>query len=78
VFLQVVRYSALVSGIAYGIFHRRTLQAKFDANAASAELKKREHWLEEAKAAWAKKNAPADGRECHPSAWSRCAEGMGS
>jgi F-type H+-transporting ATP synthase subunit e len=58
-----VRYSALVSGIFYGIFHRQTLQAKFDASAAQAEIRKREHWLEEAKKAWAAKNAKDDGRE---------------
>ncbi|ORY82409.1 ATP synthase E chain-domain-containing protein [Leucosporidium creatinivorum] len=66
--VNVVRYSALVSGIFYGIFHRQTLQAKFDANAASQEVHKREQWLAEAKKAWAAKTAKNDGLITDPDA----------
>lgn len=58
----MVRYSALVGGIVFGIFHRRTLQAKLEASTVAAEYKKREHWIEEAKKAWAQKQLANDGR----------------
>ncbi|KAL7342973.1 hypothetical protein BJY59DRAFT_688269 [Rhodotorula toruloides] len=49
---QVVRYTALASGIVYGIVHRKTLQERFDKTAAEKEVQQRAHWLEEAKKAW--------------------------
>lgn len=68
--VQVVRYSALVSGVFYGIFHRQTLQAKFDSTQAANEVHKREEWLKQAKEAWAAKTAKNDGRklDCDPTA----------
>ncbi|SPO24303.1 related to TIM11 - subunit E of the dimeric form of mitochondrial F1F0-ATPase [Ustilago trichophora] len=50
--LNVVRYSALVGGIGYGILHRRTLQAKEDVKAAHAEYKHKEHLIQKAKEAY--------------------------
>ncbi|KAJ1026954.1 hypothetical protein NDA16_002247 [Ustilago loliicola] len=50
--LNVVRYSALVGGIGYGILHRRTLQAKEDIKAAHAEYKHKEHLIQKAKEAY--------------------------
>ena len=58
-----MRYSALVTGIFYGALHRRTLQAKYETSSAAAEVKKREHWLADAKKAWAQKQANNNGRE---------------
>ncbi|EGU13515.1 hypothetical protein RTG_00245 [Rhodotorula toruloides ATCC 204091] len=49
---EVVRYTALASGIVYGIVHRKTLQERFDKSAAEKEVQQRAHWLEEAKKAW--------------------------
>lgn len=49
---QVVRYSALVGGIGYGILHRRTLQVKADVKAAHAEYKHKEHLIQQAKEAY--------------------------
>lgn len=48
----MVRYSALVGGIGYGILHRRTLQAKEDVKAAHAEYKHKEHLIQKAKEAY--------------------------
>lgn len=50
--LQVVRYTALFSGVLYGITHRRTLQR--EANAAKIEhaVHHREHLVAQAKEAW--------------------------
>ncbi|GEM06747.1 ATPase, F0 complex, subunit E, mitochondrial [Rhodotorula toruloides] len=50
--VNVVRYTALASGIVYGIVHRKTLQERFDKTAAEKEVQQRAHWLEEAKKAW--------------------------
>ncbi|GAK68113.1 uncharacterized protein PAN0_040c6346 [Moesziomyces antarcticus] len=50
--LNVVRYSALVGGIGYGILHRRTLQAKADVKAAHAEYKHKEQLIQKAKEAY--------------------------
>lgn len=50
--LQVVRYSALVGGIGYGILHRRTLQGVEDKNFAQAEWKRKENLIREAKEAY--------------------------
>lgn len=52
---QVVRYGALISGIGYGILHRRTLQRKQDAEHAKHEATKQERWIAEANEAWRKK-----------------------
>ncbi|EST05356.1 ATPase, F0 complex, subunit E, mitochondrial [Kalmanozyma brasiliensis GHG001] len=50
--LNVVRYSALVGGIGYGILHRRTLQAKEDIKASHAAYKHKEHLIQKAKEAY--------------------------
>ncbi|PWZ03820.1 hypothetical protein BCV70DRAFT_210034 [Testicularia cyperi] len=50
--LNVVRYSALVGGIGYGIVHRRTLQAKEDVKAAHAAYKHKEDLIKKAKEAY--------------------------
>jgi F-type H+-transporting ATP synthase subunit e len=54
-FKQVVRYTALVSGIFYGILHRRTLQREADAHKADQQAKQHESWVEQAKKEFAKK-----------------------
>lgn len=59
--VNVVRYSALLTGIFYGIVHRRTLQAKYDESTLSNEIKKREHWVHEAQKAWEAKKSSQNG-----------------
>lgn len=62
--LQVLRYTALASGIVYGVVHRKTLQDRFDHHQAEKETQLRQHWLEEAKKAWAQKQIQSkDSRE---------------
>jgi len=46
-FEKVARYSALVGGIGYGIFHQRTLQKREDVRASIAEKKYQEKLLED-------------------------------
>lgn len=49
---QVVRYSALVGGIAYGIFHRRTLQAQKSKQEEQIAHHHRQRLIADAKKAW--------------------------
>ena len=53
--LQVVRYTALLSGVFYGVFHRRTLQNAHDADKAHHAKHEREVLVAQAKEAWKKK-----------------------
>jgi hypothetical protein len=54
---QVVRYSALLGGVFYGIAHRRTLQREADAAKLTHAAHDREHLVARAKEAWAAKQA---------------------
>jgi ATP synthase E chain len=49
---QVVRYSALVGGIAYGIFHRRTLRAQKSKHDEHVAHDHRQQLVADAKKAW--------------------------
>jgi hypothetical protein len=65
---QVVRYSALLGGVFYGIAHRRTLQKEADAAKLEHAVHQREHLIAEAKEAWKKKQAESknsDGSKCY-------------
>jgi len=53
--VNVVRYTALVSGIFYGIAHRRTLQARENEKRAHHETERQEKLLERAREAWKEK-----------------------
>jgi F-type H+-transporting ATP synthase subunit e len=52
-----VRYTALISGIAYGFLHNRTLYKEAEDKKAKAAIKQRESWIEQAKKEYAQKNA---------------------
>lgn len=49
---QVARYTALFSGVVYGWYHRRTLQAVSDANKLDHIAHHRKELISEAKLAW--------------------------
>lgn len=53
--MQVVRYTALFSGIVYGFVHNRTLYKEAEAKKANAAIKQRESWIEQAKKEYAQK-----------------------
>ncbi|KZV94863.1 hypothetical protein EXIGLDRAFT_715333 [Exidia glandulosa HHB12029] len=55
--VNVFRYTALLSGVVYGIVHKRTLQAEYDAKKSHHKEHRREQLIEEAKRAWAAKQA---------------------
>ncbi|KAI0348105.1 hypothetical protein BDW22DRAFT_1479969 [Trametopsis cervina] len=53
--VNVVRYTALLSGVFYGITHRRTLQKEHDQEKRTHAIHEREHLIAEAKEAWKRK-----------------------
>ncbi|KAJ7116824.1 ATP synthase E chain-domain-containing protein [Mycena crocata] len=53
--VNVVRYTALFTGVVYGWYHRRTLQAAYDVHKIEAAAHQREHLIAQAKDAWRKK-----------------------
>jgi len=53
--VNVVRYTALLSGVFYGIAHRRTLQKEHDEEKKNHAIHEREHLVAQAKEAWKKK-----------------------
>ncbi|KAL0565853.1 F1F0 ATP synthase subunit e, mitochondrial [Marasmius crinis-equi] len=55
--LNVARYTALFTGIFYGFYHRRTLQAAHDAQKVQHAVHEREQLIAQAKEAWKKKQA---------------------
>ncbi|KAG9088365.1 hypothetical protein FRC06_002062 [Ceratobasidium sp. 370] len=57
--INVVRYTALASGIVYGIAHRRTLQTRLDNQRAHEEEIRHERLVSRAKEAWRNKNDPS-------------------
>lgn len=56
-YIQVVRYTALLSGIVYGFVHNRTLAKEAEHKKANALLKQKESWIEQAKKEYAAKNS---------------------
>jgi len=55
--VNVVRYTALVTGIFYGISHRRALQARENEKRAHEETQRQEKLLQRAREAWKEKLA---------------------
>ncbi|KAK9900877.1 hypothetical protein P389DRAFT_166382 [Cystobasidium minutum MCA 4210] len=59
--LNVVRYTALFSGIVYGFVHNRTLYKEAEDKKAKAAIKQRESWIEQAKKEYAQKQQSSTG-----------------
>jgi len=53
--VNVVRYTALLTGVFYGIVHRRSLQKEHDEDKRHHAIHEREHLIAQAKEAWKKK-----------------------
>ena len=59
-----MRYTALLSGVFYGIAHRRTLQKQHDEEKKNHAIHEREHLIAQAKEAWKRKQETSkDGRK---------------
>ncbi|KAG1779529.1 ATP synthase E chain-domain-containing protein [Suillus placidus] len=61
--LNVARYSALFSGIFYGIYHRRSLQKAHDQDKEHHAIHQREQLIAQAKDAWRHKQDSAKGSD---------------
>ncbi|KIY50485.1 hypothetical protein FISHEDRAFT_64702 [Fistulina hepatica ATCC 64428] len=55
--VNVVRYTALLSGLVYGWYHNRTLRAAHEQHKFEHAVHHREQLIKQAKEAWAKKQA---------------------
>lgn len=65
--VQVVRYTALLGGVFYGISHRRSLQKTKDEERTHHALHEREELVKRAKEAWKKeKETKKDSSEYKP------------
>ncbi|KIP11756.1 hypothetical protein PHLGIDRAFT_17905 [Phlebiopsis gigantea 11061_1 CR5-6] len=53
--VNVVRYTALLSGVVFGVAHRRTLQNEHNEQKKNHAVHEREHLITQAKEAWKKK-----------------------
>ncbi|KAG2149459.1 ATP synthase E chain-domain-containing protein [Suillus cothurnatus] len=61
--LNVARYSALLSGVFYGIYHRRSLQKAHDQDKEHHAIHQREQLIAQAKDAWRHKQESAKGSD---------------
>ncbi|KIK41642.1 hypothetical protein CY34DRAFT_805803 [Suillus luteus UH-Slu-Lm8-n1] len=61
--LNVARYSALLSGVFYGIYHRRSLQKAHDQDKEHHAIHQRERLIAQAKDAWRHKQESAKGSD---------------
>ncbi|KAI0095249.1 ATP synthase E chain-domain-containing protein [Irpex rosettiformis] len=61
--VNVVRYTALLSGVFYGITHRRTLQKEHDHEKKHHAIQEREHLIAEAKEAWKRKQEAGSNKD---------------
>ncbi|KAH7930458.1 hypothetical protein BV22DRAFT_1028429 [Leucogyrophana mollusca] len=59
--VNVARYTALVSGVFYGIYHRRSLQKAHDQDKEHHAIHHREQLIAQAKDAWKHKQESAKG-----------------
>lgn len=57
---QVLRYSALFFGVFYGFYHQSSLNAKAKIAELEREYHRKEQLIEQAKAAFAKRNDPKE------------------
>lgn len=65
---QVLRWGALAFGVFYGFSHQAAITTRDKVAASKHEYERKEKLINEAKAAWAQKNAPkgqGNGCECY-------------
>ncbi|KAL1676372.1 ATP synthase E chain-domain-containing protein [Schizophyllum commune] len=55
--VNVVRYTALFSGILYGWYHNRTVQREFKEQEVQHAVHRREQLVEQAKAEWKRRQS---------------------
>jgi len=62
-YIQVLRYSALVFGVFYGITHQASISATHASNDLNKEYEHKQDLINKAKAAFVKKNMPASSKQ---------------
>ncbi|RAL07426.1 ATP synthase subunit e [Aspergillus homomorphus CBS 101889] len=60
--VNVLRYSALITGLVYGFYHQSSLTSAAKHAEAEREYARQERLIEQAKAEWKKKTAPKDSK----------------
>lgn len=60
--IQVLRYSALALGVAYGFYHQRNITQHVRSEQAQREYKHKEQLIAQAKAEYAKSKQPASAK----------------
>ncbi|KAL4888678.1 ATP synthase E chain-domain-containing protein [Aspergillus ambiguus] len=58
--VNVLRYSALVAGLVYGVYHQSSINTNAKRAEAEREYARQERLIQQAKAEWKKKTAPKD------------------
>ncbi|KAJ5082047.1 hypothetical protein N7532_011090 [Penicillium argentinense] len=58
--LQVLRYSALVAGLVYGVYHQSSINSQAKRAEIEHEYTRKERLIEQAKAEWKKKTQPQE------------------
>jgi len=58
--VNVLRYSALVAGLIYGLYHQSSLNTQAKHAEIDQEYKRKESLIEQAKAEWKKKTMPLE------------------
>ncbi|KAF8203902.1 ATP synthase E chain-domain-containing protein [Pholiota molesta] len=58
--VNVLRYTAIFSGVAYGWYHRRSLQTEHDKHKLENAAHHREQLIAQAKEAWKRKQESAN------------------
>lgn len=56
--IQVLRYSALVAGLVYGVYHQSSITSSAKQAEAEREYARQERLIQQAKAEWKKKTQP--------------------
>lgn len=57
---QVLRYSALVAGLVYGVYHQSSISSATKRAEIEHEYARKERLIEQAKAEWRKKTMPQE------------------
>ncbi|MCJ1455540.1 hypothetical protein MMC28_005895 [Mycoblastus sanguinarius] len=60
--VNVLRWSALFTGVVYGLYHQSAISAKSKINQIDAEFQHQSTLIQKAKAEWAKKTMPQDSK----------------
>ncbi|KAL9101144.1 MAG: hypothetical protein Q9163_003569 [Psora crenata] len=58
--VNVLRYSALVGGVLYGVYHQSVVRSRQKINQVDAQYKQQAILIDKAKAEWTKRTMPAD------------------